>query len=411
MTAQSQRRLGYLSGAPRVSTASDAELGGARTHILGTIQAFRNLGWQVHPFILGDRVPHSWTAEGSERALSSSFQRRLAADLLRLAIRPLGALLAYRQLHGRVDWVYERSAAYQSLGSLFQSKGVPWILEVNAPLFYESRVERKSMTLGELARKLEIAAYQRCDVVVTVSQTLKEILLAEAGIPAQKVIVVPSATDPDFFDPSRFTPIRLFEGPTLVYVGWLVPWQGVAVLLRAMRKAGAEGAAWNLVIVGNGPSRNEWEAVVAELGLEHRVKFVGLVNREDVPRYIAGADLGYAGPTPLQLGKMYHSPLKLYEYMAMAKPVLAASYNDGRNAVLLGKTGWLFESASETGLAESLIHAFRARDRLGRMGQEARQEVLVNHTWTSRVNKLIASVEEILTRGSMLGEIGDPNRG
>lgn len=49
-----KRCLGYLSGAPRVSTNPEAECGGPRSHVLGVIRAFETLEWEVKPFIVGD---------------------------------------------------------------------------------------------------------------------------------------------------------------------------------------------------------------------------------------------------------------------------------------------------------------------------------------------------------------------
>lgn len=76
--------LGYLSGAPIVSTELQAELGGARTHVLGIITAFEKLGWDVKPYIVGDKVPRKWVTKGSEKVISTSLFRTLVVDLIRL---------------------------------------------------------------------------------------------------------------------------------------------------------------------------------------------------------------------------------------------------------------------------------------------------------------------------------------
>ena len=96
------RRLGYLSAGPRVSTRPGAEAGGPRSHVLGTIQGFESLGWEVKRFIAGDRVPRKWTSTGSRQAISSSVPRALAADVARLALGVKNANLAWREI-GQVD--------------------------------------------------------------------------------------------------------------------------------------------------------------------------------------------------------------------------------------------------------------------------------------------------------------------
>ena len=141
------------------------------------------LGWSVERFVVGDQVPRAWTGPGSQHAISKSFVRRLAADLMRLALGRLNARRARRLLRGRVDLVYERFGAFQALGAGCRKDGIPWILETNGPLFYEARIERKSLVLSGLARRLERAAYQQCDLLVCISHQLREIIIDLCGVP------------------------------------------------------------------------------------------------------------------------------------------------------------------------------------------------------------------------------------
>lgn len=80
-----RRRLGYLSAAPRVATRADAEASGPRAHVLGVMDAFQTLGWEVHPFIVGDQMPRAVTHD-SERTLTTSTARTLVADIVRLGM-------------------------------------------------------------------------------------------------------------------------------------------------------------------------------------------------------------------------------------------------------------------------------------------------------------------------------------
>ncbi|PWT93467.1 MAG: glycosyltransferase WbuB, partial [Acidobacteria bacterium] len=131
-------RLGYLSGAPRVSTIPQTELTGPRTHVLGVIHAFEQLGWDVKKFIVGDRVPKSWVTSGSEQFIAQSRSRALTADLLRLPMQSNFAREAWHALGNEVDWVYERFGVFQKMGSIFKKHRKLWILETNGPAFIEA---------------------------------------------------------------------------------------------------------------------------------------------------------------------------------------------------------------------------------------------------------------------------------
>ncbi|MFE1744022.1 glycosyltransferase family 4 protein [Coleofasciculus sp. H7-2] len=394
--ASVKRRLGYLSAAPRSSTHPDAEVGGPRSHMLGVMRAFEVLQWEVKPFIVGDRVPLSWVTAGSERAVTGGFLRTLVSDIVRLNMGALNARRAWQELGQQVDWVYERRAALQSLGWIFTRHGIPWILETNSPLFYESKAERKNVVLSRLERWLEIKAYQDCDILICVTEALKEIIVREADISPEKIIVLPNGVNTSIFNPEGQQPKRIFDNFTIGFVGVLYAWQGIEDLLVALHDLRTDGLDMSLVVVGDGQMRTEWEALAQKLGLSNNVKFVGQVPWNEVPAYIAGFDMGYSGHVKLQIGKMYHSPLKIYEYMAMGKPVLASAFEDAQRVLREGETGFLFQSGDRQELKSALIKAYKSRTALPEMGRQAREEILLNHSWIARVQTLIKTVDQIL---------------
>jgi glycosyltransferase involved in cell wall biosynthesis len=388
--------LGYLSGAPRVSTRPEAELAGPRAHILGVINAFRALSWDVHPFIAGDRVPRYWITSGSEQAISKSWWRTLATDMLRLTMGARNACKARRELEGKVEWVYERFAVMQALGRALQQQGVPWVLETNALLFHEAKADRHSVFLSGLARYQELKAYQQCDVLVCVSETLKQ-LIVELGIDANKIIVVPNGVDTELYNPCRQDAHRCHHGFTIGFLGGLSPWQALDLLLEAIHELRGQGCDnLRLTIVGDGPARQAWEDKAAQLGLDTAVVFTGRVPPGQVAQYIAGFDVGYSGPVQLGVGKMYLSPLKLYEYMAMAKPVVAAAFEDARRLVAGKDTGFLFQPGDKEDLKRALWEAYTKRLSLPAMGQQSRAEIVAHHSWIARVRYLIGKVEHVI---------------
>jgi glycosyltransferase involved in cell wall biosynthesis len=390
------RRLGYLSGAPRVSTHRDAEASGPRSHILGVVSAFRALGWQVDPFIIGDRMP-SRVARDSERLLTRGLAWALLADAGRLGLRAVNSRRAWKQLGHRVDWVYERFAAFQALGQPFRAHGIPWILETQGPFYEEAKTDRNSLVLTRLARRLELAAYRSCDAIVCVSQALKEIIVRDAELEPEKVLVVPNGVDTSVFDPERHPPHRCCEGFTVVYVGSLIGWQGIDLLLTAMRELSDEnGIDINLVIVGDGPMRARWEAMTQRLQLRDQVRFLGRVPHSEVPSLIAGGEIGFAGHSDRRGGQVYHSPLKLYEYLAMGKPVVASMTEDSRAIVREGQTGFLFEPGNPVQLKLALRRAYATRRELNRYGPAARRDVLTRHGWQARVQTIVRGVEDVL---------------
>ena len=128
------------------------------------------------------------------------------------------------------------------------------------------------------------------------------------------------------------------------------------------------------------------------MGLSSRVSFVGQVRPEAVPGHIQGFDVGYSGHG-VSDGPIFYSPLKLYEYMAMAVPVVASRLPDTQRVVEDEKTGFLFQARNKEQLKHALRRAYDRRAGLPEMGQQARQRVIDNESWVSRVSALIAYIE------------------
>lgn len=390
----SLRRVSYMCAAPRISTHPEAEISGPRAHILGCIQGFEANGWQVKPFIVGDRLPPKLATRKMENQLSGNAFRAFVLDTARWLLGKINAWRAWNELKGEVDWVYERLAPFAIMGRRFQKSGIPWILETHAPLFYDSKTERNTTVLSSLARNIELQAYRECDALVCISESLKEIIVKEAQIPEEKVLVVPNAVDTERFNPAQVQAKRLFETFTLGFVGRLYAWHGLEILLEALHDLHQEGLEISLVMVGDGLVRKELEETALRLGISEQIQFIGQVPWAEVPSYIAGFDLGYIGNIKMQIGKMYHSPLKLYEYMAMETPVLASAFQDAQAVLREDETGFLYDPGNKEDIKRALRKAIGKQSELKAMGKLARKEVIHKHGWSARIQIMLKELDQ-----------------
>jgi glycosyltransferase involved in cell wall biosynthesis len=392
-----KRKVAFLSGAPRTSTKRIASLTGGRQHILGTIAGFEANGWAVDHYVVGDKVPESWLKAEHDMDKGKSFVARLAADLVRMFL----SLTHLPQILKRIptaDWVYERYAAYQFFGYFYQRRGIPWILETNDALFKQVESELKHVALPGIVRWAERRAYRQCDILVVISEELRRILVEELKIPAEKIVVLPNAADIETFDPERVIPRRLFDEDVFVigFQGAMYKRHGLEHLVRAvahMREAGMNVGA---VFLGDGGERLGLESLGRELGIADFMKFPGRVPRENVPEYIAGYDLCYSGQMEWMGKSMHDSPLKLYDYMSMAKPVVASRFPDAVTLTRNGELGFLYEPGNLDALIAAATRAYQNRDTLGGLGSAARSEIVSNHTWAKRVHDFILTADALL---------------
>jgi glycosyltransferase involved in cell wall biosynthesis len=297
-------------------------------------------------------------------------------------------------LRGRgIDFVYERYAAFGYGGiAVARALGVPHVLEVNAPLAFEHE-KRRGMEVRELARDAERRIFLATDQVVVVSRELGDLVTAQ-GVPAARVTVLPNAVDPERFAPGAATDGQALrrryrlEGTRVIgFVGSLKPWHGTETLVEAFHRLHATAPHTRLLIVGDGPERQALERRVEAHRLGDTVCFTGNVSPDEVPASIAAMDVAVAPYVPSET--FYYSPLKIFEYMAMAKPVVAGSIGQVRELVRDGDTGLLFEPGSVEQLTRALGRLVEDPPLCERMGAKGRAWILAEHSWMQNAEKLV----------------------
>jgi glycosyltransferase involved in cell wall biosynthesis len=387
-------RLGYVCGALRVSTHENAEAVGPRAHVVGFMNGLNSVGVSPRTYLAGDQSSIRRMGRVSDETMRGSMAKRYLIDAARLGFRYAARQKAVAAL-GAVDIVYERQATFQDLGRPFQRKGSKWIIESNGPFWYEAAEERHSLALVKAARRLELQAYRDADLVVAVSEALKEIIASESGRNPDRIFVLPNATDPQRFDPARVTPERVGQAPVIGFVGYLAEWAGLDVLIQAIAQLNRSKRRLGAVIVGDGPARTRLERLAISEGVDRDINFLGHVEWSRVPSLLSGMDLAFSGQREMAIGSMYHSPQKLYEYQAMGLPVVASDYPDSRALLTDRQTGFLFDGGNVTSLVETLEKALRA-DSLEGLGSRARDLILESHSWEARVRTLLT---ELTRRG------------
>jgi glycosyltransferase involved in cell wall biosynthesis len=308
---------------------------------------------------------------------------RFAAELAELAY----SLPAYRRLAAAArefqpDAIYERYNLFYLSGAwLARRLKLPFLVEVNAPLAHE-RERFGGLALPWLARWSEAYVWRRADRVLPVTAVLGE-HVAAAGAEPSRIVVVPNGIDlTEFPEPA---PAPGADPLVLGFVGFVRDWHGLDGVLRGI-------AAWqgppalSLLVVGEGPARRGLEALAQELGIADRVRFTGLAQRDAVPGYVAGFDVA------LQPASVpYASPLKVFEYMAAGRAIVAPDQPNLREVLEHGRTALLFDPERPGAMWEA-VHALAADPALrARLGAAARAEVLARDlTWAGNARRVVA---------------------
>ncbi|MDI6794175.1 MAG: glycosyltransferase family 4 protein, partial [bacterium] len=361
-------------------------------HINELIKAWRKLGHEVEVVALAQGGEDLKKTKGKIWGYIASFSPRMIYELLELAYNLVGYIrLVKAGKRFRPNFIYERYSLYNFSGILAaRSLGIPLILEVNAPIAYEKK-EYERLVFSRLARYLEKSISSRADKTIVVSGALRDHLL-QTGVTSDKIVVLPNGVNLEEFDSSSCNgeAVRRKYGLdgkiVLGFTGWFRDWHGLNLALEMINEIGDNRC--HLLLVGDGPARPDLEAYVHAHALESSVTFTGPVERKNIPAYVAAFDIALQpGVTP------YASPMKLIEYMALGKAIVAPELPNICEIIKDEQNGLLFRKGNRDDLKRALLKLIEHPEFRGQLGEAARQTILErNLTWEGNAQRVIGLV-------------------
>ncbi len=394
-------RIAYVCADRGVNPAG---AGGSSTHVRELVRALVQRGHDVTVLLsaadgAADVLPCpvvDLQADPETAVLHARIQKAAhALDDESRAPREAQALLRNQSLTAALealtpppDVVYERQSLWSVAAQQFaRRRGIPHLLEVNAPLVQQQK-DYRELDLAAVAAGIEDTLLERSDRVLVTSPALvgyardhgasrRGVRVVPCGVPASLLSATARAAAPR--DPSRFV---------IGFLGSLKPWHGLDVLVRAFRKLDPARTGARLLIVGDGPLRAEIEDQLRARQLDGFAELTGNVDAGGVAAQLARMDVGVA-PYP-DLASFYFSPLKLWEYAGAGVPIVASDTGDigrvfpHRTAALLHPPG------SATKLAAQIARLREDPELAARLARRARQ-IARAHTW----DRIAARVERI----------------
>ena len=289
-------------------------------------------------------------------------------------------------------------AGNMSLGTAWACRrlNLPYVLTVDADLLLEAAVVDKQANRWQerYARWAARLTYRLADRIVTVSEQTKTRLASVWQVDPNKVHVIPNGVDIERFRPdTNAGPVRqrlgLADAPVVMFVGGFYPWHGVDVLVDSFARVAQSLPEARLLLVGDGPVRGRIEAQVARLGLAQQVVFTGMIDHATVPDMLAAADV-VTLPYPELPEELWFSPLKLYEYMAAGKAILASDAGQISQVIDHNATGILLKPGSVEALSQGICRLLQDETLRRQLGQNARRQAVARHAWHSQIEKLTA---------------------
>jgi glycosyltransferase involved in cell wall biosynthesis len=224
--------------------------------------------------------------------------------------------------------------------------------------------------------------------------------LERAGVEANKIVVNPNGVDPNTFRPGvGGEAVRVNLGvaaeDTLVgFVGSFGPWHGVLALAEAIKLIPGNLSV-RFLLVGSGSLHAQVKQVLANEEEAGRVIFTGAVSHEEVPRLLDACDVLVSPHVPLAGGtEFFGSPTKIFEYMAMAKGIVASRLGQIGEVLEDEKSALLVEPGDARQLSHAIVRLAESRTLREHLGKTARQAAIERHTWKRNAQNVLDAYDD-----------------
>lgn len=318
-----------------------------------------------------------------------------------------------------IDAIYQCYSWMNFTGLLLSRlKKVPLILEFNgSEVWMTSVVNPKKTLVHKVAEYIENLNLKHADFIVVISEALKEVLVAQ-GINAEKILVNPNGADTELFNPAyldkKISNIRQDlhipqESFLFGYISTFSFWHGIELLTKLIPDIVNQHKNVHFLFIGDGMLKKSMEIELISHGLKNYVTFTGMVDLHTARNYLAMCDAFLCPTQPHKDGsRSFYSPIKLFEYMSLAKPILASDLEQQKELLqpaisfddIVQKTsikqhcGILLHPEKITQWLHAISYLINSNNNERQtLGNNARQRILSEYTWDHHINKIKQFVE------------------
>ncbi len=370
---------------------------GASTHILHNLRGLVNAQHSVHLITPNDGLlPPEDTIDG---ARVTRISQDLAQNFLARAVHFGKAVASHLALHPDYDVVHFRNIwdGFQ-IAQNKKKYGYRTLFEVNGLPSIELKYHYPGLDSDLLSKikEQEIATLHLSDAIICPSRVTRD-YIASLGLNRKLGTVIPNGVSPSDFSASPL-PVRDGRVPVLLYIGTLADWQGLEIVVRSLPKI-LEQRPVRLQIVGRGRSRQRKMLAkqIRKLGIEDHVIVQPAVPHHEIPALIASADICVA---PLGLNDRNVTqgacPIKLLEYMAAGRPMLASNMPIVRELVREDVDALLFSPNDPDDLARQTLALLNDFELSKRLANSASERALSKFTWHESQKKLLKVYEKLM---------------
>lgn len=243
---------------------------------------------------------------------------------------------------------------------------------------------------------------RKSDYTIVVTREAKNYYVNEYSIEPQKIIVTPNTIHPEIFlkYPLNNDLLERFKGGfNLVYVGDTSLRRGTDILIEAVVSLRSEIPGIRLILVGTTSEQAKLDQLVHRLEAKDLVYFEGWQDVRLFPSYIKSSDV-CVSPLTRNLHHDTTYANKLFQYMAMGKPVIVSNCPAQETVVRECECGLVFEAGNLEDLIDKIRYIYKNKSEADEMGENGRRSVLSQWNWNETSKELIQLYSTISTKKS-----------
>jgi len=210
---------------------------------------------------------------------------------------------------------------------------------------------------------------------------------------------IPFTSPPQPHDAARKELLLVEQGPYIGFVGGFFPWHGLDTLVDAIAIVVKSHPTVQCLLVGEGQTTVALKAQVDRLRLSRHVHFVGRIDFDNVPKWIAACDVCVV--LHRQTRSYPGDSMKLWEYLACGRPVVATAGPGYGDTVVDFRCGLSAEADDHDDLARQIITLLDNPELREKMGQRGRSTVVQTHTWSARAVQLEQVCQQAIGRTAL----------
>jgi len=242
--------------------------------------------------------------------------------------------------------------------------------------------------------------WEAADKIFTISNVAKKMMVEQYGADESKIIVNPNGVNTEFFkhnETARHEIRRRFgieDKFVQGFSGTFGVYHGVEVLAEAVRHTLARVPDAVFLFVGDGELKPKVEEIIKRDNMQNNVIFTGMVPYSDVPGYLSACDVLH---TPCvnnaDSSEYFGSPTKLFEYMAMDKPIIATDVGQQGDILADRRNALLVPERQPDAIAEAIELLHKEQELATQIAAKARHDAVEKWDWTNNVKRIIAAAE------------------